>query len=186
MTTGEPSRRFNMADGLIITAATAVTLGMLRDLPEHWPSHVFIGGTFRIYGEAPIAVRIAMRATYVLIPWTVAVFIMRLRHPRPRLRRLILRPGTAACCAVTVWLGFKTLLLMLMIGVPQQRHLVMAYMGDGVAIASWAAPAVAGAWLVLILSGRWRPNRGWLDLIGMALGVGWLALEVLNSIRTLF
>jgi hypothetical protein len=179
-------RKFTLFDSMVITAATAVALWMLRDLPANWPTHVFVGGGFMYYGEAPLAVRIGLRATYVLAPWTVAVFVMGLRHPRPPFRRLMLRPGVAACCAVTAWLGFKILLLMLMLGVPQQQPLVAAYMGDGVAIASWAAPAVAGSWLVLALSGRWRPDRGWLDRLGRALGAGWLALEALNSIRTLF
>jgi hypothetical protein len=181
----EYRRRFNMADGLIVTAATAATLALLRDSPA-WPSHVFIGGGFTYYGETPLWVRMAMRATYVLIPWTVAVFLMRLRHPRPPLHRLVLQPGMAACGAVTLWLGFKTLLLVLMLGVPQKRPLVEAYMGDGVAIVSWAAPAVAGAWLLLMFSGRWRSERGWIDRLGRTLGALWLALEAFNSIRTLF
>ena len=93
----------------------------------------------------------------------------------------------AACGAVTLWLGAKALLLLvLMIGVPQKRPMIAAYMGDGVAIVSWAAPAVAGAWLVLVVSGRWRPERGWIDRFGRVLGVLWLALEALNSIRILF
>jgi hypothetical protein len=180
----ENGRRFNMADGLIVIAAIAASLALLRDAP--WPSHVFIGGNFSYYGETPLAVRMAMRATYVLIPWTVAVFLMRLRRPRPPLRRLVLRPGMAACGAVTLWLGFKTLLLVVMLGVPQKRPLVKAYLGDGVAIVSWAAPAVAGAWLLLIFSGRWRSDSGWMDRLGRTLGACWLVLEALNSIRTLF
>ena len=173
-----------MADGLIVIAATAAMLAMLRDAPEQ--DTVFVGGGLTRYHQAPYAVRLALRATFVLIPWTVAAFLMRLRQPRPPLRRLVLQPGMAACGAVTLWLGFKTLLLVLMLGVPQQRSLVRAYMGDGALIASWAAPAVAGAWLVLLLSGRWRPDRGWIDRLGRAIGASWLVLEVLNSIRTLF
>jgi hypothetical protein len=38
----EYRRRFNMADGLIVTVATAATLALLRDSPP-WPFHVFIG-----------------------------------------------------------------------------------------------------------------------------------------------
>ncbi len=92
----------------------------------------------------------------------------------------------AACDAVTLWLGFKTLLLVLMLGVPQKRPLVKAYLGDGVAIVSWAAPAVDGTWLLLMFSGRWRSERGWIDPLGRTLGALWLALEAFNSIRTLF
>lgn len=180
----ESLRRFNLADGMIITAATGASLALLRDAPEL--SAVFIGGNFAHYKSIPLSVRVAIRAVYVLIPWTFAVFLMRLRHPRPPLRRLVFQPGMAACGAVTVWLGFKMLLLVLMLGVPRQRSLVTAYMGDGAGLISWAAPAVAGAWLVLALSGRWRPERGWIDRLGRALGASWLALDILNSIRTLF
>jgi hypothetical protein len=169
---------------LIVSAGVAATLALLRVVPE--ASYVFIGGGFRHYGQAPLVVRMAMTATYLLIPWTVAVFLMRLRLPRPPLRRLVFQPGMAACGAVTIWLGFKTLLLVLMLGVPQQRPLVQAYMGDGLAIVSWAAPAVAGAWLLLIFSGHWRSERGWIDRLGRTLGVCWLGLEAFNSIRTLF
>jgi hypothetical protein len=179
-------RRFNLADVLIVTAASATTLAILRDAPE-WPRLVFMGGTFSSFGDSPLPVRAVLRAGYVLIPWTVAVFLMGLRRPRPPLRRLVLRPGMAACGAVTLWLGLKTLLLVLMgVGVPQKWALVRAYMGDGVALVSWAAPAVAGSWLVLVLSGRWRPDRGWFDRSGRVLGASWLVLDALNSIRTLF
>jgi hypothetical protein len=181
-----PRRRFNMADGLIITAATATTLALLRDAPD-WSHHVFIGGNFAGYGHPPLALRVAARAIYALIPWTVAIFLVGLRQPRPPLRRLVLQPGMAACGAVVLWVGFKTLLLLaMMIGVPQKRRLVTAFLGDGVALVSWAAPAVAGAWLVLALSGRWRPTQGWIDRCGRALGVSWLALEVLDDLRILF
>ena len=178
-------RRFNIADGLIITAATAATLAVLKDAPD-WSHHVFLRGTFAGYLNPPLALRLALRATYVLIPWTVAVFLMGLRHPRPGLRILITRPGMAACGAVTVWLGFKTLLLALMsLGFPQKWTLIRDYMGDGVALVSWAAPAVAGAWLVLALSGRWCSEPGWFDRFGRVLGASWLALELLNSLRIL-
>ena len=101
---------------------------------------MFIGGGFAYYGDTPLWVRLAMRATYILIPWTVAIFLMGLRHPRPPLQS----SGVPAWDGrlwrkSTLWLGFKTLLLVLMLGVPQKRPLVKAYMGDGVAIVSWAA-----------------------------------------------
>jgi hypothetical protein len=179
-------RRFNIADWLIFTAATASTMAALIEVPD-WSHHAFLGGHFVGYLDPPLALQMALKATYVLFPWTVAVFLMGLRRPRPELRILFTRPGMAACGAVTAWLGFKIFLLALMsIGVPQKRFLVARYMGDGVALVSWAAPAVAGAWLVLVLSGHWCPHRGWFDRFGRLLGASWLALEVLNDLRILF
>jgi hypothetical protein len=181
-----PQRRFNLADGLIVTAAAATTLALLRDAPD-WSHHVFTGGNFGGYLNPPLALRLAARAIYVLPPWTVAIFLLGLRQPRPPLRRLILQPGMAACGAVVLWLGFKTLLLVtMMVGEPQKWTLVTYYVGDGVALVSWAAPTVAGAWLVLAIAGRWRLARGWIERCGRALGVSWLALEVLNDLRILF
>jgi hypothetical protein len=179
-------RRFNIADWLIFTAATAATMAALIEVPD-WSHHVFLRGNFVGYLNPPLALRMALGATYVLIPWTVAVFLMGLRRPRPELRILFTRPGMAACGAVTVWLGYKTLLLALMsIGFPQKWVLVRDYMGDGVALVSWAAPSVAGAWLVLALSGHWCSEPGWFDRFGRMLGASWLVLELLNSLRILF
>jgi hypothetical protein len=43
---------------------------------------------------------------------------------------------------------------------------------------AYAASAVAGAWLVLVLAGWWRPDRSWIDRFGRALGFGWLAISL--------
>ena len=181
-----PRRRFNMADGVIVTAAVAATLAVLRDNRE-WPKVLFMTNGIRFYASLPPFVWLAFRATYVLIPWTVAVFLMRLRLPRPRLRRLVLQPGAAACGAATIWLAFKLALLgLLTVGIHERPWVISSYTHDWESPLSWGAAAVAGAWLVLVLSGRWRPDRSWLDRLGRAIGVSWLALETINSFRILF
>jgi len=40
-------------------------------------------------------------------------------------------------------------------------------------------PAVAGMWLVLGLSGRWRPERSWIDRFGRVLGATWILISLL-------
>ena len=42
-----------------------------------------------------------------------------------------------------------------------------------------ATMAVTGAWLALWLAGMWRRERTWVDNLGIAVGVGWIALDVL-------
>ena len=101
-----------MADGLIVTAATAVTLATLRDAPD-WSHHLFSRRGFRA-----ISIRLSTPA-----PWRRR-YRMRLdpldrRHlprsasPTP-VHRCAPRPPAGDGClqlAVVLWLGFKTLLL---------------------------------------------------------------------------
>jgi hypothetical protein len=181
-------RPFHVADALILTAATAFTLALLIQAPD-WSDKaymVFMGGGFRGYVPMPLFLRLSLKATYVLTPWTVAILIIRLSPPRPPLRRLVFQPGMAACGAATLWLAFKMSLLLVLTAIPNKWMFVFMYLGDGVALTSWAAPAVAGAWSVLALSGRWRPERGWIDRSGRLLGASWLVLEALNNIRILY
>ncbi len=36
--------------------------------------------------------------------------------------------------------------------------------------------AVLAAWLVLMVSGRWRREPGWIDATGVGLGIIWIGL----------
>jgi len=45
---------------------------------------------------------------------------------------------------------------------------------------------VAGAWLIMILGGRWRPARGWIEWFGRALGVAWLLEWIVPTILRAF
>jgi hypothetical protein len=44
---------------------------------------------------------------------------------------------------------------------------------------SLCGPAVAAVWLFLALSGRWRPERSWIDRLGRLLGATWIAISLL-------
>jgi hypothetical protein len=35
--------------------------------------------------------------------------------------------------------------------------------------------SVAASWILLLMSGAWRPERGWIDRTGRALGCFWIA-----------
>jgi hypothetical protein len=54
-----------------------------------------------------------------------------------------------------------------------------------VAMAAFAAPcgySVGAVWLLLVLSGRWRAERSWIDRLGRLLGVVWIAAAVAAAI----
>jgi hypothetical protein len=53
-----------------------------------------------------------------------------------------------------------------------------------VLVASYAYPcgyAVAATWLVLATSGRWRPEKSWIDRLGRVLGIVWISITILTA-----
>jgi hypothetical protein len=40
------------------------------------------------------------------------------------------------------------------------------------------APAIIAAWIILVFGFRWKLDRGSIDLLGILLGMGWIALDV--------
>ncbi len=52
-------------------------------------------------------------------------------------------------------------------------------------VASFSSPcgsAVAAVWVLLALSGRWRPEKSWIDRVGRLLGVLWILISFLTAI----
>jgi hypothetical protein len=55
--------------------------------------------------------------------------------------------------------------------------------GTFVASLAWPSGAtVAAVWLVLATSGRWRPEKSWIDRLGRGLGVTWIVISVLAAL----
>ena len=98
------NRNFSLLDAMVLIAATAVGLAIDRYYwskvplwagPMRWPLRGFIAAG--IIFSAPLAGM-----------FTIAVLALQLRRPRYRLRRLLRRPGTAACWAATTALALGT------------------------------------------------------------------------------
>lgn len=168
-------RRFTLLDVMIIVAATAAGLAVIRwSLPDtmqqmgigpssrfRWPRIVHVIG-FGAIGTSPLAAF-----------WSLALVAMRLRQPRPSWRRLRVRPGLVAGVAAAIGSVFGALIVLPYYFHNQPR-------GEWALLACYPMGyAVAGAWAALILAGRWRPTPDWFDRIGRALGVYWIALFVL-------
>src|SRR4051812_8974523 len=99
------SRSFRISDALVLVAATGLGLAGCRswisasDNPwgELWPTRaepepVLKGVWVAALGAIPVS-------SILLLSWTVAVFLLRLRVPRPRRRLLWCQPGFLACVA---------------------------------------------------------------------------------------
>jgi hypothetical protein len=131
------------------------------------------------------------------VMWSIAVFLLHLRRPRPRLRALADQPGFAACGAVALvaairLVGFLTLLARRIGGTRSYSlyHLldilsvtnvfrgpVNVYNSSYFAGSAFAiSAAVAAAWLLLAVGGHWRSEPHWLDRLGRALGTYWIAI----------
>ena len=102
--------------------------------------------------------------------WTLGLLIIRLRRPRPNLRRLARQPGWSASCAAAT--GIVTGIVMAAIGV-HGRYGIQYYFD---LIPYPIGIAVAAVWLHLATSGRWRNEPGWIDRTGRVLGVAWLVI----------
>jgi hypothetical protein len=166
-----PSRRFTLADAMIVVAATAIGLGGFIASQD-------IDGRPRM----PTAVSEYVRLTsFQFVIWSWAIVIMRLCPPRPALWRVGRQPGFVACLAVGVF------------SLTRWCYEIPEYIGhlDNVklisfinlfVLASWpffVCPAIIVAWLTLALGGNWRPEASWIDRLGRALGIVWLAASVL-------
>ena len=78
--------------------------------------------------------------------------------------------------------------LLLMGGsVPTSNGVLWSYDAGcwGIQMAAFSAPCgftVAAIWLLLGLSGRWRPEKSWIDRLGRLLGVVWIACAIAVSV----
>jgi hypothetical protein len=158
-------------DVMIITACAAVAFFLMR---QCWP---------RSGGFSPHAVREWANATLgvTLLPWSVAFLVIRLIPPRPGRERLMCQPGMAACCAALVVIACGIFARIL----PGLRNQFVSPSRPGLRVFDFldnfwyvyqlpVGPAVAMVWLGLVLAGRWRPERGWIDRFGRVLGVLWI------------
>jgi len=114
--------------------------------------------------------------------WSIALVLVRVQAPRPERRRLCSQPGFTAAlavvaCATVVLLdhGAKTLFFRAKSGVWGPFDAVRQVRGIFQMFMLAAPSAVAATWAVLALGGRWRPERSWLDRLGLLLGIYWIS-----------
>ena len=173
---GVPPRRavvcrpFTLSDAMALLAATAVGLALvcgLMEVPQ------LRSGTLRRMGlAAPLAAA-----------WALTLLGLRLRRPRPSLRRLARQPGTAAGIMVLVALPVAAGWLLAARTIDSFENLPPLILGrDGYPsferLTTTIGPLVLGAWLILALCGLRRPEPGWIDRLGRLLGAYWIVLSL--------
>lgn len=113
---------------------------------------------------------------------TIALLFLRLRRPRPTPLRLARQPGFIAClvASLVLFVGGS----MTFSGVSRNASAPWRGLRVSDFFPYLLQPfgraevgfAVAAAWLVLILGGRWRPETSWIDRWGCAMGAYWIML----------
>ena len=97
--------------------------------------------------------------------------------------------------SVATILGLNTLLAlmqMIVAALGQSGMLVPRFVANvGFLACQTLQPSLAGtavlvAWLILALSGRWRRERGWIDAVGLVLGLVWVGLLGLDWLADRF
>ena len=179
---GRPAGRSTLADLLILVAAAAVGMAMLRPYLAALAAPSF--GTMTHPSIRTI------EATYgiwsiIAAWWMLALLLIQYRRPHPRRGRLARRPGHAACCAAAVALALGAGHQLARLAWPNPARVPFSFYQLWITVSVQVGPTVLGAWLLLVLSGRWRADPGWVDRLGRLLGscwIGWMLFWTLPSV----
>lgn len=186
------SRRFALGDAMVLIAMVALLCAI-------WPSVAFLR-LFKYIHHAPEAMRylyfdgpspdfapngsaMVIREYLWLTPLTIfrevgvpvliaatpAVLLMRLRKPRPDWRHLFRQPGAVACVM---------LIGAFFVGVD------LTWMGVDLPRRFNPGVVVGVSWALLLASGRWQSERGWVDRLGRVVGVGWIIMSIALLVET--
>jgi hypothetical protein len=182
-----PRRRFTVLDAMILIAALGLGLAGVRFYQWSLDAGIETRPGVRVAGTYPVRIRYLGRPAPLLASLTIALLVVRFLGPRPRWKRLAGLPGCAACYTAALGLAITALTgeMDALLGAfvtgrnPTPFHFLMMRSG------TFAGTAVAAAWLVLALVGRWRRNRDWdwVEASGIVLGFAWLLLLAVDQLN---
>jgi hypothetical protein len=173
------SRRFRLLDAMILVGATAVGFACAR---------LGVTAVHSFYGflnPDPRWLWYQTGATYsvaFLTIWSFTLLALATRGKPGELRGALRFPGTAAC-AISM---FALICVLLTKVIWALSHKSIAFHPASWAdVGSWGprmGMAVAAAWLVLAACGRCQRPSDWLQWMGSGVGVGWIALGVVDTV----
>jgi hypothetical protein len=190
------SRRFSVIDALILIAFTAVGLAWWRILARFGFFHGSLG-SISLAGSSREQLNRVFWAFLDIYPlvvaWTFGLFLLRLRSPRPRLRRMARQPGFAAEFAVLAALAVTVgelagwriagCGLRHFVNLTLRGQILREMLDNGLRFdetIQQVASAVGSVWVVMFLGRVLRPERSWIDRLGRALGVLWIVMYLIR------
>jgi hypothetical protein len=199
-----PRRRFQLLDAMILVAATALACGIMvavdgmtegeiswRAVLELHLSNAnqpplvidYRMDMLELWGETAFTLDLLSLPFFTL--WTLALLPIRLRAPRPRFRHLACQPGTVAAFAVGVSLLLIALQLLTIycphvFGFDHRFDEDLLRVGVIYGVLNYPGLSVLVSWLVLLIGRRWCSEPSWVDRVGRAMGVYWIAQSFLG------
>jgi hypothetical protein len=178
-----PPRRFTVLDTIILVAAMAPGLAVLRARGLiFWAPRG---------GGLPLILEYANLLPLAILPFlmglSAATLILGLFRPRLESLLLFRRAGRVGCAAAALGMAVDILpfLVSRAIGGWASGDGDLAHLAFVRLQFAWSVPvAIEGAWAALALGGRWRRRRGWVDGLGVRLGFAWIALHVVQALLT--
>jgi len=171
------SRRFTLADAMILIAATALGLTPTRTILNIWEPlpQVFSPGLSS-------AVERILIARHVSVPcaaaWMLAVLILRAIRPRPAWQVALRKPGFLGCVigsiialASAVLSIFPWLVLR---GNSAEKLSAEELLLTLVFVPAMVAASVGAVWLCLLFTKQWERSADWVDRLGMIVGWYWI------------
>jgi hypothetical protein len=167
-----PPRRLTLADAMLLVAATAPSLVLLRIAAAM--------GLFTIDPKAKsppgreFVEHLSLGGGCVLVPLALSVLILGLRHRRATRREVIHGPGFVACLALFIATMLPAAHFAVRVAIADElnrpNEVALNFNNSFGRLTHGAGPMIAGAWLALALTGRWRPGPSWMDRLGCCIG----------------
>ncbi len=174
-------RPIAILDLCVLVMATAAGFALCR------LSYDQLGGRATIANVSELLTECIVILVPQLACWTLPVLLISLRSPRPSWRRMMRQPGFLAIVVSCIAIMGQGLL----------HYMDLWGRGRDFTVADWNTrwlsflninnwQFVAGAWLALAFSGRWRWGRTWAEVICLGLGVGWFVVYLAWEGRIFF
>jgi hypothetical protein len=155
-------RRFTLVDAMVLVAAVGASLALMRPY--------MLGITLLVTHRRPYLLALSAPAHYgptFLVPLTVAALALRLRRPRPPIRRAFRGLGMVGCLASIPGIALAN--------APSPRGPMDMPGPFWLAGGFEAGLCVLGAWVALVAQCRWCREPDWVGWLGRAISLGWLA-----------
>ncbi len=176
-------RRFTLIDAMVLIAATALSLVLIREYVDYLQNRRILSVLTRDWSLASLwrwGTLLSGALAPLAVSLSLALWLLRLEKLKPSVRRLLRQPGMMASSAAVIATS-----LFLVKALFSQYYLSQASSSRMLPLEGlwmvrlpWNGEVVAVVWLLLWASGSWRSEPSWIDRAGRALGVYWIVSGV--------